>query len=62
MEPDFGPARAVNGVTRRLADISAAQERLGWTPRTDLDEGLRGLVAWWRAELAPAPTAGVPGA
>jgi UDP-glucose 4-epimerase len=58
LEPEFGPARAVNGVTRRLADISAARERLGWTPRIDLDEGLRGLVSWWREELAttsPAP-------
>jgi len=52
LEPEFGPARVINGVTRRLADISAARERLGWTPQIDLDEGLRGLVDWWRAELA----------
>jgi UDP-glucose 4-epimerase len=52
LEPEFGPARAINGVTRRLADISAARERLGWIPQIDLDEGLRGLVDWWRAELA----------
>ncbi|MFC6878517.1 MULTISPECIES: NAD-dependent epimerase/dehydratase family protein [Actinomadura] len=47
---EFGPPRAVNGVTRRLADISAARDRLGWKPEIGLDEGLRRLVAWWRAE------------
>ena len=26
LEPEFGPARSVNGVTRRLADVSAAAE------------------------------------
>jgi UDP-glucose 4-epimerase len=50
LEPEFGPARGVNAVTRRLADISAARQRLGWKPEVDLDEGLRRLVAWWRAE------------
>jgi UDP-glucose 4-epimerase len=54
LEPVFGPARSVNGVTRRLADISAAAERLGWRPEIDLDTGLRELVAWWRAETAAA--------
>ena len=47
---EFGPARAVNGVTRRLASIEAAQEQLGWKPEVDLHAGLRGLVEWWRAE------------
>jgi UDP-glucose 4-epimerase len=52
---EHGPERAVNGVTRRLADISAAAVRLGWKPEIGLDEGLRGLVSWWRAEVAEAP-------
>jgi UDP-glucose 4-epimerase len=47
---EFGPARAVNGVTRRLADVSAAERRLGWQAQVGLEEGLRRLVAWWRAE------------
>jgi UDP-glucose 4-epimerase len=50
LKPEFGPARAVNGVTRRLADISAAGRDLGWEPRIGLHEGLRGLVDWWRVE------------
>src|SRR5262249_60955512 len=47
---EFGPPRGVNAVSRRLSDISRARQRLGWKPEVDLDEGLRRLVAWWRAE------------
>jgi UDP-glucose 4-epimerase len=47
---EFGPERAVNGVTRRLASIDAAERRLGWRPEVDLQEGLSHLVDWWRAE------------
>ena len=46
---EFGPARAVNGVTRRLADISQASEVLGWKPEVSLEDGLRRLVTWWRS-------------
>jgi UDP-glucose 4-epimerase len=58
---EFGPPRAVNGVERRLADISAARERLGWKPRVGLEEGLRRLVDWWRAERAAERAAGDAG-
>lgn len=57
LEVEFGPARAVNGVTRRLADTSAAERDLGFTATTPLEEGLRRLVEWWRplrAEVAAA--------
>ncbi|MFC0552115.1 NAD-dependent epimerase/dehydratase family protein [Planotetraspora thailandica] len=47
---EYGPARAATNVTRRLADVSAAAERLDWKAEVDLEEGLRRLVAWWRAE------------
>jgi UDP-glucose 4-epimerase len=30
--------------------VSQAAERLGWKSEITLDEGLRRLVAWWRAE------------
>ncbi|WP_169583069.1 NAD-dependent epimerase/dehydratase family protein [Microbacterium thalassium] len=42
-----GPERAVNGVSRRLADTSAARRDLGFEARIGLDEGLRRLVHWW---------------
>jgi UDP-glucose 4-epimerase len=45
---EHGPERAVNGVTRRLADTSAARRDLGFSARVPLAEGLRELVAWWR--------------
>ncbi len=54
---EFGPPRAVNGVSRRLADISCARERLGWKPEVTLDEGLHRLVTWWRAQRACSGTA-----
>jgi UDP-glucose 4-epimerase len=46
---EFGPERSVNSVTRRLADISAAQRDLGWRPTITLEDGLASLVSWWRA-------------
>lgn len=51
---EFGPARGVNSVTRRLADVSAAEKRLGWRAEVGLDEGLQRLVSWWRAERGAA--------
>jgi UDP-glucose 4-epimerase len=46
----FGPERAVNKVSRRLADTSRAREGLGFEAEVDLHEGLALLVDWWRAE------------
>jgi len=54
LEIEFGPERPVNGVTRRLADRSAAARDLGFEAKVSLDDGLRRLVAWWRAEKVEA--------
>jgi UDP-glucose 4-epimerase len=56
-----GPARAVNGVTRRLADTSLAREQLGFEAEVELEEGLTRLVEWWRGEKAGAPTQPIAG-
>src|SRR5690606_28130596 len=55
LDVEHGPERAVNGVVRRLADITAAKRDLGWAPTIGLEEGLRQLVDWWaplREEIA----------
>jgi UDP-glucose 4-epimerase len=52
LEPEFGPARGINRVTRRLADVSLAAERLGWKAEVGLEEGLARLVSWWRGQRA----------
>jgi len=46
---EYGPARKVNAVTRRLAEVENAHKRLGFKAEIGLEEGLRRLVAWWRA-------------
>jgi UDP-glucose 4-epimerase len=50
LKPEFGPARTVNAVTRRLADTSAAADRIGFRAEIDLEAGLRDLVDWWRGQ------------
>lgn len=49
MAPEFGPPRGVNAVPRRLACTKKAEAMLGFKSSIDLDEGLRRLVTWWRA-------------
>jgi UDP-glucose 4-epimerase len=49
-DPEYGPARAVNGVTRRLAGVSKAERELGWRAEFQLREGLADLVDWWHSE------------
>ena len=51
---EYGPARKVNPVSRRLASTKAASEVLGFTATIDIEEGLRRLVAWWREEKSKA--------
>jgi UDP-glucose 4-epimerase len=46
---EYGPARAVNAVPRRLASIEQAERVLGFRASVPLDEGLRRLVHWWRS-------------
>lgn len=50
LEPEFGPARKINPVSRRLADVTAATRELGFTAEITLEQGLADLVTWWRAE------------
>lgn len=48
--PEFAAERSVNPVPRRLASTAKAEGLLGFRAEIPLDEGLRELVDWWRAE------------
>jgi len=50
LRPEYAPPRKVNAVTRRLASTELARERIGFRAEIALEDGLRSLVAWWRAE------------
>jgi len=58
LRPAHEAERSVNPVPKRLADISLAQAQIGYAPTISLEEGLRGLVAWWRAEKKTTEPAG----
>ncbi len=49
LELEYGPERKINPVPRRLADVTKAEELLGFEALVDLEQGLRELVKWWRA-------------
>jgi UDP-glucose 4-epimerase len=46
--PDRAAERKINPVPRRLAAVDAARRALGFEAHLGLEEGLRGLVSWWR--------------
>jgi UDP-glucose 4-epimerase len=49
-EPEYLPARTVNPVTRRQASTVLARETIGFESQVGLAEGLRDLLAWYRAQ------------
>ncbi len=58
---EHGPERAVNAVSRRLADVAAARRDLGFEAEVGLERGLDELVTWWRplrTEIAAGRRAG----
>jgi len=59
LQPEYGPARKVNAVPRRLAETGNAKQRIGFEAQVGLDEGLRRLVAWWQASKSVPETASV---
>jgi nucleoside-diphosphate-sugar epimerase len=54
LQPEYGPARKVNAVPKRLAEVENAARRLGFRAKVGLDEGLGRLVSWWRSEKGRA--------
>jgi UDP-glucose 4-epimerase len=50
LTPEFAQERSVNPVPRRLASTTKAERLLGFRASVPLEQGLRELVEWWRAE------------
>jgi UDP-glucose 4-epimerase len=48
LQPEYGPERKVNPVSRRLADTTKAEQLLGFRAQVSLEDGLSRLVNWWR--------------
>jgi UDP-glucose 4-epimerase len=59
LQPEFGPERKVNSVRRRIADTTAARRDFGFETSVTLEEGLAGLVDWWREKRGAASGAAV---
>ena len=49
---EYGPVRKVNHVQRRLASTDKAKKLLGFETSISLEEGLKGMVDWWREEVS----------
>jgi UDP-glucose 4-epimerase len=56
LKPEYGPARKVNAVPRRLAETQNAKNTIGFEAQVNLEEGLRRLVEWWQASKATVVT------
>ena len=54
LQLEYGPARKVNPVPRRLADVTKAKRLLDFEAYVPLEEGLRRLVAWWQTQRSGA--------
>jgi UDP-glucose 4-epimerase len=52
LEIEYGPAREVPAVERRLASTEKARAALGFKTEVGLAEGLERLVNWWRVRRA----------
>jgi UDP-glucose 4-epimerase len=55
LRPEYAPPRKVNPVSRRLACIEAARDRLGFRAAISHEDGLQSLVGWWREQRSVTP-------
>jgi nucleoside-diphosphate-sugar epimerase len=52
IEPRFGALPDRQGETEAVADVAETTRICGWTPTTDLAQGLRRTVAWYSGVAA----------
>lgn len=50
-KPEWNPSFRTQDVLRQVGDSSKAKQRLGWSARTPLEEGLSRAIEWWREKL-----------
>jgi UDP-glucose 4-epimerase len=50
LQIEYSPARKVNPVPRRVASTWRAEQEIGFQAVVPFEQGLRNLVAWWRAQ------------
>ena len=53
LPPLYAPERA-GDIKHSLADISLAEEQMGYRPVVEFEEGLRRTVAWYRTQVPTA--------
>ncbi len=49
LSPKYSSERHIGAISRRLADVSQARLRLGFTAEVGLEEGIRRLIKWRRS-------------
>jgi len=49
-EPEYGPERE-GDIQHSLADITRAEQALGYKPKVSFEEGLRRTVDWYRTQI-----------
>jgi UDP-glucose 4-epimerase len=54
LEPEYGPERSINPVSRRLASTRKAEALLSFRAEVDLEQGLDRLVQWWQVNRQAA--------
>ena len=47
LKPEHRPDNTINPVNKRIANISKAQEMLGFQPIISLEKGLKELYKWY---------------
>ncbi len=57
LEPEFREENSINPVSRRLADISKAENLLSFKPTVSLEEGMKELSAWYFEKIKSAQKA-----
>ena len=56
LQPEYREETSYNPVSKRLADISKAQQLLGFTPTVSLEEGMKELTNWYFSKVKVATT------